>query len=918
MIDKIQNRVTHQQQQTRAAVTATNEQALKYLDKSKLDEIAMSSETQALIASLLQTLGVVESEVVVVAAAAEEKEPLQEDYESDIMSDESCSDNDEDGSNDSQQQDIQDTWLEQSDALRGAGRMEYEDYQEDLDVDGDELVRFAGDMSEHATLDDDDDETAESEEEDEDDDESAHDPKEDSLDDNKAFLHLTQQLSFSKEQASRACNAIDGWDEAAAPPNNGTLPSSKTTTSQTNRDDKVLELAMDWLCLHLTEEELTRGFRPNANPPQQHQQIKNDNMNKVRAVPHPSISIISKPIAEQAKEWAHALRIQERTFALVRLGFHHAEALVACDETSQPQSDTMDTASWSAEYDPALPGLLQKMRDEVRSELDLDVVTAAVEGCGDESAETLQEERDQELEALEAIYAEQLQVLPDQTNVTDGPKIISRYKIEINPLEPLQSPAKTDDCILHILVPNGYPMNASPLLLFNNPSLPPTFLRRINVTLLQKAQELMGNPVVFELVSFLEAELSPLHNDFVKEQRRKEFEAEQVRLRRQRQAETEQSEKLMEAQYQIQYDPNGEGAKLGRRQKAKLRAAERAYDRPDQTEELYREYRKKQDARVEQAKEQSSRVRATYAQLAIERRQQELVEEEAERAARSAMTASLNRGGSVEEARKAAKKARTASLRENGIETNEEEDDNISAVQKISFQAKSENSETEIEGKAANQPNSTSKSSMFMDRLRNTAAGETNAQKPSNSSGVDTKSVASPVSKARPTEQTSAFMDRLREMYENAANNKSSNPVTKGGTTKGDRLEKYHLDLPDYNDEPEAQPFKVPRPVAIATGELADVMKDVINQQEEQPWLISKEARAPTLSQVRQEVTSTKDKRKSEISTILREDLERKSGLAIEWGEKTAENLQVAGTDKRKHTTFSPDVYYRLMKQRQR
>ncbi|KAG7344957.1 ATP-dependent helicase HrpA [Nitzschia inconspicua] len=942
VIDQIQNRMTQQQQQQQdyqaanGARTATTEQALKYLDKSKLDEITISTETQALIASLLQNLGVVQSNDITAPIDVDGNGSLDEDGGD-------CHSQDDEGSFDSQDElteDMQDVWQEQSDARRAAGRTHFEDYQEDMDIDSDGVIFIRKDYS-------DDDEYAEETSEPDDvqdtdrsiaeeertvDQDGLHGTDENSLENNRAFLHLIHQLSFSREQASRACKAIDGWDEAAVADEPSKLSSKPKIRN--NKDDYMLELAMDWLCLHLNEDELSRGFRPNPNPPKQQQQQQQQQqstsgvINKVKAVPHPSISVISKPIAEQAKEWAESLRLQERTISLVRLGFHHSEALQACDETSKQHHPNKSPSL--THNDPAIPLLLQKLAIEAQRGTEIDT-TPDAESFGEELLETLKEERAQEVEALEAIYEEQLEVSytpnPEVNQTTNGKStdVISRYDIAIKPLEPLKSPARTEDCTLHVFIRDGYPLQTYPLPLFVNTSLPPTFLRRINAKLIEKALELLGNPVVFEIVSFLEAELPTLYDEFVEEQRIKEYEAEQVRLLRQRHAEMEETQKIMEAQYQAQYDPTGEGAKLGRRQKAKLRAAEKAYDRPDQVEQLFKEYRRKQDARVEQAKQQNSQVRATYAQLAIEKRQQELIQEEAEKAARTAMSAALNRGESVEEARMAAQAARVQSLRENGVEICDPHKD---ISQKIAHTESNGSRncgtrERNIHGHVNRQPKSTSKSSMFMDRLRNSVGGSEpqNYSVASNSGSTSSLNVdidSTPVlTKPRPTEQSSAFMDRLREMYENAAKEKLSSKCTADADPGREEINCFHLDAACIKSEMEDPSSKVPRPVAVAAGEMGEVIKDIIQQQEEQPWLVSAEARAPTLIEGRKEVTSFEVERKRMINIRLRQDLERKRQLASEWGDRKAETHHGNDKNLKKSKAFPHEMFYHLMKQRE-
>ncbi|KAL3906016.1 MAG: hypothetical protein SGILL_009448, partial [Bacillariaceae sp.] len=664
-----------------------------------------------------------------------------------------------------------------------------------------------------------------------------------------------------------------------------------------------------------------RGFRPNPNPPKQQQQLADGSSASTttktiyKAIPHPSISISAKPIAEQAKEWARSLKLQERTVGLVRLGFHHSEALQACDETaaeSNTEEDEKQSESIPSGFDPAVPLLLKQLRQEALADFKEHVEA-------EETLEMALEEQTQELEALQAIYDDQLTIIRSQDAQCEGESTNdavqqpgSRYIIAVKPTQPIPPPARSDDCRLHVLLQEGYPYHTIPLLLLVNESLPPTFLRRINILLHQKAQELLGSPVVFEMVSFLENDLPEHYSAFLREQRRKEFEAEQVRLLRQRKAEMEETERIMDMQYHAQYDPNGEGTKVGRRQRAKLKAAEKAYDRPDQVEELYKEYRRKQDVRVEDAQQQNAQVRATYAQLAIERRQQEQIQEEAETAARSAMSAAFNRGEDVEAAREVAKQARYRVFQEHGISIPEEgENDSKATIDKAK--------ETEENDVASNQDQSnddnqkeqpTAKSSQFMDRLRK-SCGETTIEEAS--ATMETKPKG-------PTQQTSAFMDRLRAMYDGAVQNKLSKKTDdiSASEDSASKLESYHLDSPNEDDN-EQLPSNIPRPVAVASGELVEVMKDIIDQQEDQPWLVADEARAPTLNSRRQTVSGKHHQRESDISKRLREELERKQRLALEWAMKNEESPSHMNKGKRQNGNngFSPEKYHHLMNVRQ-
>ena len=807
----------------------------------------------------------------------------------------------------------------------------------------------------------------------------------DNFENDRTFLHLTQTLSFSHSQASKACRAIECWDTQINPQEEITSDTdNKNSDSRDPRDSKIMdfnnnnndddnriELAMDWLCLHLSDKEVNRGFLPNpkASKVSQVASIRklgsNTNNTKIKAVAHPSISIISKPIEEQAKEWAKAVELQERTLKLMRLGFHRGDAIKAFDDLP----DSEDSSSAAAIDDPALPLLLSRLQDTKGTESRETTSTASNE-IEDILLENAREEREQELEALRAIYDDRLQVVyrskdgsivkkvaGNDSESDSNDWIPERYILQIEPATPLGEPAKADECSLHVILRDKYPAAQTPLLLLvTKPVLPPSLCRKILSELGKQAQEILGisngaetgYPVVFELVAYLEENLPSFHKEFCNEQRRKEFEAEQARLLRQRQIEMEKSEKAMELVYKkASRSESGVGVEsLGRRQKAKLKAAEKAFDRPDQKQALYKEYRRKQEERVKATQHQnkSANVRATKAQQAILNRQKELIDEEAEKAARSAMSEAFRKGKSREEAREAAEKARIESYRENGV-TIVDENAKEEVVRETESPEETKGKGDESNSKDSTQsPRPTKASSKFMERLRNTSSQPSTVTIDA-STNITVEAKKKPIK--GPTPNTSAFMDRLREMYESAANNGKNSKGEKddGGSNKGSmnsKLDGYHLYEPSEEDEEEdsienliGEPssIKRPNPVAVPSGELAEIMTDIITQQKSQPWLVSSEARAPTThSSERKRVSPTQFKREKEISERLKNELSRKRRMATEWAETNNGDCDTAKNNasntkskknngkgrKKEDTSFTPERFHNMMTMRQR
>ena len=767
------------------------------------------------------------------------------------------------------------------------------------------------------------------------------------------FLHLTTYLSFSEGDASRACFAIENWNVHS---DNG---GSKDKDSSIEGDKKKimkpkerLSLAMDWLCLHLEESKLTSGFQLNKTdqPNNNNSSITNSGTNQLisrsgiplvgsgltRAIPHPSISL-AKPITSD-KEWTESVRLQERIVKFVRLGFLHSEASAACQKTTnQITSDTSKSSSSDVESDPGLLYLLNLLEQSSGSD-DHDSSTV---GMGEALPELNQtdldyaaEEREQEREALCAIYENQFEMFPASEVVSASSstasitlKHMDRYVLHITPIEVDADRTGNGDVgvtynpeqsNLTLFCRPGYPVVQTPLHLFQNPTFPPSLLRRINQKLAIKAQELIGTPAVFELVTFLSESLPMFQAEFIEEQKR---ERDEERRR-------QQEKRLAEgSNYDEEYDELGDPRSLSRRQRSKLKAAEKAYQRPEQLEQYHAERRERQAARLQRIQQEESRLRQSMAERVISQRQEEQIQQDAERAARAAMNTAFNRGASVDEARAAAQEARNEVLREHGVTIEEEhigKDETTEAVASDLEDASPATSENISSTEA------TPKTSAFMDRLKDTVAKAV-LQNPTKSSNSQTE--------ATPT--TSAFMDRLRQMYDDAVRAKTGKPKgvdrsdpdgTEDSTVETTsrtepELDAYHLSDPEWHEGEGQTESRLPRPVAVPTGELADVMKDVITQQQDQPWLVFPEARVPTVKVSaadspggdRVVVTPEHERKQREISKNLRQELERKRKSADSWA---AENDSKSHFHKpsggKKNNGFTPQKFHSMMTARQR
>lgn len=870
VIDKIASR---QQQQKPQERVATREEALKYANKSEYDEIILPKDILDLINNLLESLGVKESK--------DGKTKQNEARNNDNL--------DEDDSIEDQRSPLEGasssllsasavTFIPKNENVSYSGYSEYDDdvNEEENEFEGERLQMATGladireDMDWEGGVDEDDRSSLASQ----DNENGNSDIIPDQIKTNADFIHLTQRYSFSEQQASRACLAIEEWDVQ----DDGATGKAGNETKHLKKSDETFALALDWLCLHLTEAELTQGLKPNKTEnPKEKISIHSKNTN-IKVIPHPSISVAKSLTSD--KEWSRSIRIQEEILTFVKMGFYHSEASQVCE------NNTLDYGT-NARNDAMIFELLTILESKA-----CDDRSPSTDTLHKTDMEYAAEERSQEIEVLRAIYDEQLEIVASPDNIGLG-KEISRYTINITPAEDLQEPARSEDCKLQVFPRPGYPVLEPPQLLFSNPSLPPSLLRRINDEIARQAVQNIGSPVVFEIVNFLSESIHLMQIAFIKEQRRKEFEAEQLRIRK-------QGHGIVAQASEVEVDVDG---KLGRRQLAKLRAAEKAYNREDQIKKENEEFRQRQEERIQGVKEQNKSVRTSMVERTLAKRERERIEEEAERAARAAMNAAFLRGDSVEEARRVANEARTDSLKINGV------DESSSAGEKEppATEESEKNEETHDLAQDVKESNPTPTTAAFMDRLAE---------------------VRNEKRKDETTATTSAFMDRLRQMYEDAAKQKAGTLESgvkgdegnhkKDNHNKQNELDRYHLSQPVREDQEEIDEDsdrRIPCPVSIPNGELGDLMNDIIDQQKDQPWLVSQEARAPTISLERKGVSTEQTQRQQEISENLRLELQRKRKSAADWAKKHSVSNAQRG---KKTNGFSPQRFHSMMSVRER
>ncbi|CAJ1935709.1 unnamed protein product [Cylindrotheca closterium] len=856
VIDKIQNRQQEASQKTKQRV-ATTEEALSYIDKSKLDKVTLPGDILEVITNLLENLGVKES------ARSKRKDDhieLEKEMEMDQDVNDQVPIDDDNVTEDISE--APDAESEEVNRRRkgAASNVGYAEYGDDVEEEAyyQSVGQIGGGLMEEAEWEGEVKVTSDQEISNE------SEVKEDEIPERihkeAAFIYLTQRLSFSKTNACRACLAIENWD--IHDDDNKKDDEAKSAPKKSN---EAISLAMDWLCLHLSEAELSKGFLTNQDTNKSSSTVM-PSIN-IKVVPHPSISV-AKSITSD-KEWSRNVRIQEKILKFVKMGFHHSEASGICEAIKDIEA--MSKIDEYALLLELLESLEEKACEGSKSGRSKEPLNAA-------DLEFAAEERKQEIEVLQAIYAEQVDIIAGYRDSD-----ISNYSLKIVPVEELEEPAKSEDCQLEVFPRSGYPVVEAPLLLFSNPSLPPTLLRRINDEIARKAVFGVGVPVVYEIASFLAESIHEMQIDFIKQQRRKEFEAEQLRIRKQGHGVIAQASEV-----------EVEGGKLGRRQKAKLRAAEMAYDRDEQIEKEFEGFRQRQEERIHEAKHQSSRIRSVMAEQTLAEREKQRVEAEAERAARAAMNDAFNRGESVSVAREMAKNARILSLKENGIV----EDAKLSAESSHHDEQAEESIE---EAPKVSQPESTPTTAAFIDGLA--ATGESTYHDEG-------------------TPMTNAFMDRLRQMYDDAAKQKAGIKSSKSDENEAiqvngekTKLEMVRLNKPE-RDASDNELVHIPRPVPVLSGEMGDMMNDVIDQQKNQPWLVSPEARVPTMSDDNGAKPGKPSQRQHNISKKLREELERKRDQAEQWAEK---NVGSANNSKSTGSHFySPKRFHSLWSVRQR
>lgn len=254
---------------------------LKNIDLSKVDEVKLPAEAEKTIMNILVDFGVIENSSIVDNVSDQDTFPVVDD-------------------------DYDDEYATSAAVHSSAYHSDLKD--EEVDVEEEE---------------------EESEDDEDIDNNASNNTSKEFVSDEKDVLsHLTSYLSFQRIDAESAIYRVrNGWGSKhkKSPPK-----SDIDGMSMLER----LTLALDWLCLHLSEAELQDGF-------QQRSKTENErisNVLRVKAIAHPSISVV--------RPEENYIVGSARFIGFLRLGFQYDEIVKACSawpsESSKAPKSPLD------------------------------------------------------------------------------------------------------------------------------------------------------------------------------------------------------------------------------------------------------------------------------------------------------------------------------------------------------------------------------------------------------------------------------------------------------------------------------------------------------------------------------------------------------------------------------------------------
>jgi hypothetical protein len=847
VVQKIQDRVARQRQDIGGiSIVSKKKKAhpLAGVDVSKLDTVALSAESVAIVERLLKAYNV-----------WEHSNGYGDDgYADGDDSEEKKNDNDDVSIEDSAHElsnDNTNTAYDPFPTLEAGEEDLYDDYYGDYDDEPGEQCRSQEITRDEVSRDED----MYDSNSDQGDDGIADAITVDEFSNTPSFRHLTQHYSFKEQDVILALNASTKrirLSKKNSEVDDGDHENKKNNAAKD--DGIILEMTMDWLSLHINETELRHGFRVQSKPissaagaSSHDRMMANTVPIKFKAVPHESISIMPKLTQTQyEKESREALlewKRQQLITELIRSGFHSIEidnVFVSLEDEMEMIMHRIPESNYDEDGNELQ--LLSLLEDKLFAKL---VECVEVEAGGESTDSTVDVdeeidematmERDQEKEVLEAIYAENFRSLDNSSSSgnTEG----NRYLLQVNPTTPLQPPAQNDKCYLHVLTRRGYPLVQSPLVWFFNGGLPPSLLRRMNISLINKAKEQLGQASVYEIMEYLSEHLSSWQKKFVDE----EVSAEKATA-----AEEEEVSDDEEIDYFTTTFTAEERKKLSRRQRQKLIAAEKLYSRDEIVLAKQRLKQQHDEERRQRIQLENKTISSRMADREVSKRWHAYVHDEAEKASRKAMNDAFLRGEGREDARAAAENARLEVLRFHGeLEENcdggNDQSNAVDSSQKLAGDVENSDkarSDVEIEDKADTDP------------LRTHAA------------------------KPEATPKTLLFVEKLRKMYEQKAKEKAEG-------VDASESEYGTVRLANPSSTSSNPMTHAPTPVVAPSPGVEEVIDDIVQTQKNQPWLIAPDARVPITSDrcdfhTSQTISVEEVQKKQKTSETLRADLNRR------------------------------------------
>ena len=167
------------------------------------------------------------------------------------------------------------------------------------------------------------------------------------------------------------------------------------------------------------------------------------------------------------------------------------------------------------------------------------------------------------------------------------------------------------------------------------------------------------------------------------------------------------------------------------------------------------------------------------------------------------------------------------------------------------------------------------------------------------------------------TPKTLLFVEKLRRMYDEKAREKAAG--TSDDENNNNKLGGLHLSEASTSTPSEKEPSTnhIPAPVVAPSPGVEDVLNDVLTTQREQPWLIASEARVPTIDEHRNNGPTPNDNRKTQLSNIMRVELERK--YQVDNASQRGKGRQGRGNDRRRSGGVSSNrQFQQLLQQREK